>query len=159
MMNKQDVLKLNVVPEGKEPWLDYESYLKLGQLFDTVRPPDKNLIDSNYAALYNFLTTVAGLELPLETASIHFNAFALLRRGYKVEDITATEYKNLIRLMTGLEQPDKNDMELYDSGGHRDLYSYLTQMMGLFVQAGRGPVWYRAQALIDRYQRLEKETA
>jgi hypothetical protein len=59
--------------------------------------------------------------------------------------------------MAGLEQPDKNDMELYDSGGHRDLYIYLTQMMGLFVQAGRGPVWYRAQALIDRYQRLEKE--
>jgi hypothetical protein len=51
MMNKQDVLKLNAVPEGKELWLDYESYLKLGQLFDAVNPPDKNIIDSNYAAL------------------------------------------------------------------------------------------------------------
>ena len=158
MMNKQDILKLNVVPEGREPWLDYESYLKLGQLFDAVNPPDQETIDSNYAVLYNFLVTVAGLELPMETTSIHFNAFTLLRRGYKVEEITETEYKNLIRLMDGLEQPDNSDMDLYDTGGHRDLYTYLTRMMGLFVEAGRGPVWYRAQALIERYQLREKET-
>src|SRR5262245_4786633 len=98
-MNKQDILKLNVVPEGKAPWLDYEEYIRLGQLFDAVSPPDQNVVDSNYAALYDFLVTVAGLELPLETASIHFNAFTLLRRGYKVEDVTELEYKNLIRLM------------------------------------------------------------
>jgi len=157
-MNKHDLLKLNVVPEGREPWLDYQSYVTLGRLFDVVQPPGQNIIDSNYAALHSFLVAIAGLELPMEAASIHFNAFTLLRRGYKVEDITETEYKNLIRLMAGLEQPDKNDMELYDSGGHRDLYTYLTQMMGLFVEPGRGPVWYRAQALIDRYQQLEKET-
>ena len=157
-MNNQELLKLNVVPEGKEPWLDYEAYLKLGQLFDTVNPPDQTLIDHNYAALYHFLVTVAGLELPVETASIHFNAFTLLRRGYKVEEITETEYKALTRLMTGLEQPDKNDMDLYETGGHRDLYTYLTRMMGLFVQPGRGPAWYRAQALIERYVLLEKQT-
>jgi hypothetical protein len=28
MLNKQEVLKLNIVPEGKEPWLNYEDYLK-----------------------------------------------------------------------------------------------------------------------------------
>jgi hypothetical protein len=158
MMNKQELLKLNVVPEGKEPWLDYEAYLKLGQLFNAVSPPDQNLVDSDYAALYHFLVTVAGLELPMEPDSIHFNAFTLLRRGYKVEEITETEYKALIRLMGGLEQPDKNDLDLYETGGHRDLYTYLTRMMGLFVQPGRGPVWYRAQALIERYKLLEKQT-
>lgn len=156
MMNKQELLKLNVVPEGKEPWLDYEAYLKLGQLFEAINPPDQNFIDSNYATLYHFLVTVAGLELPLETASIHFNAFTLLRRGYKVEEITEREYKDLVRLMADLEQPDKNDMALYETGGHRDLYTYLTRMMGLFVQPGRGPAWYRAQALIESYERLGK---
>lgn len=151
-MNKQDFLKLNVVPDGKAAWLSYENYVKLSQLFDGVNPPDQSVIDDNYAALYRFLVTVAGLKLPMDTASIHFNAFALLRRGYQVEEITEAEYLGLIGLMDGLEQPDKNDMELYDTGGHRDLYNYLTRQMGLSVEAGRGPVWYRAQALIEKYQ-------
>jgi hypothetical protein len=62
---------------AKNPGLNYESYLKLGQLFDAVDPPNQSIIDSNYVALHNFLVAVAGLELPLETASIHFNAFTL----------------------------------------------------------------------------------
>ena len=75
----------------------------------------------------------------METASIHFNAFTLLRRGYKVEEIAEMEYKALTRLMAGLEQPDKNDLDLYETGGHRDLYTYLTRIIGLFVQPRRGP--------------------
>jgi hypothetical protein len=71
--------------------------------------------------------------------------------GAKVEEITETEYLGLIRLMDGLEQPDRHDMDLYDTGGHRDLYNYLTRQMGLAVEAGRGPVWYRAQSLIESY--------
>ncbi len=158
MINKQDFLKLNVVPEGKAPWLSYENYVKLGQLFDMINPPDQKVIDSNYTALYNFLVVVAGLKLPMDTDSIHFNAFALLRRGYKVEDITEAEYLTLIRLMDGLEQPDKNDMDLYATGGHRDLYNYLSRQMGLPVEAGRGPVWYRAQALIEKHLISLQET-
>jgi hypothetical protein len=150
-MNKLDIKKLNVVPEGKAPWLSYENYTTLGQLFDRVDPPDQPVIDGDYAALYKFLVSVAGLELPIAADSIHFNAFTLLRRGYKVEEITETEYKDLIRLMDGVEQPDKNDMDLYDTGGHRELYDYLTRQMGLFVEAGRGPVWYRARSLIEHY--------
>ena len=74
----------------------------------------------------------------------------------KPEEITATEYARLISLMAGLEQPDKNDMDLYDTGGHRALYNYLTRQMGLSVEAGRGPVWYRAQALIQAHQKSLK---
>jgi hypothetical protein len=158
MMNKQDFLKLNVVPEGKEPWLSYENYLKLGQLFEAVDSPDRG-IDDDYLALHHFLVAVAALEVPQDAASIHFNAFTLLRRGYKVEEITPQEYADLVRLMDGLEQPDRNNMDLYDMGGHRDLYNYLTKTMGLPVLAGRGPVWYRAQTLIEKYRHLEKETA
>lgn len=53
--------------------------------------------------------------------------------------------------MDGLEQPHKTDWELYETGRHRDLNNYLTKTMGLPVQAGRGPVWYRAQALIEKF--------
>lgn len=74
----------------------------------------------------------------------------------KVEEITEREYLDLLRLMEGLEQPTRNDMDLYDMGGHRDLYNYLTRQMGLFVEAGRGPVWYRAQSLIESYQREQQ---
>ena len=158
-MNKQDFLKLNAVPEGKEAWLSYENYLELERLFEAVDLPGQGDLDDNYAALYDFLVRVAGLELPRSQAAIHANAFTLLRRGYKVEEINKTEYQNLVRLLDGLEQPAKTDMELYDFGGHRDLYNYLTQQMGLFVPPGRGPVWYRATALIEKYRQLEKEAA
>lgn len=69
-----------------------------------------------------------------------------------VEDITQIEYEHLLKLMDGLEQPDVDDMDLYETGGHRDLYTYLTKSMGLSGQPGRGPAWHRAEALIRKYE-------
>lgn len=153
-MNKDEVLQLNVLPDGKEPWLSYEDYLKLKQLFETIPPPSptKNTDDSRYLCLYQFLTEVAGLELPASENAIHFNAFALIRRGYKVEMITQKEYQRLVQLMDGLERPSIDDMDLYDTGGHWELYLYLTKVMGLSVQKGRGPAWHRGNALIKKYE-------
>lgn len=88
-VNKQDYLKLNIVPEGKAAWLSYEEYLELAWLFEAVDIPSEDPIapdvgtPSAYADLYNFLVRVAGLtNLPRSQQSIHFNAFTLLRRGY-----------------------------------------------------------------------------
>lgn len=151
MRNKQDFLELNVVPEGQAAWLSYEDYRALERLFEAVDVPDPGKLDLTYLALYDFLVRVAGLTLPRDKAAIHFNAFTLLRRGYKIEEITEREYRELLRLIDGLEQPHKTDLELHDTGRHRDLYNYLTKTMGLPVQAGRGPAWYRAQALIEKH--------
>lgn len=73
-------------------------------------------------------------------------------QGYKVETITQAEYEHLRQLVEGLEQPSPDDLDLYETGGHRDLYNYLTQKMGLSVQRGRGPAWHRAQALLKKYE-------
>lgn len=153
-MNKAEVLQLNVIPEGRAAWLSYEQHLELKRLFEAVPLPvaEETTCNLAYLGLYRFLTEVVGLELALNEAAIHFNAFALIRRGYKIEAITLEEYEQLCRLMDGLEQPDIDDFDLYDTGGHRALYDYLTRRMGLPVQAGRGPAWYRAKALIDNYE-------
>jgi hypothetical protein len=153
-MNKQELLQKNVLPEGKEAWLSYDNYLKLKHLFETVPLPSvaNTLAEGQYLDLHHFLTDVAGLELPLDEVSIHFNAFNLLRRGYKIESISQEEYEQLLRLMVNLEEPDIDDLELYETGGHRVLYNYLTMQMGLSVQKGRGPTWYRAKALIKAYE-------
>ncbi len=156
-MNKQDLLRLNVVPDGKAAWLSYEDYLELEQLFEAVELPGQNETDDRYVALYDFLVKVAGLDVPNSQATIHANAFTLLRRGYRVEEISPTEYQNLVSLLDGLEQPAKTDMDLYEFGDHRALYNYLTKQMGLFVPPGRGPVWYRANTLIEKYRQLERE--
>lgn len=153
-MNKAEILQLNVIPDGKLAWLSYDHHLELKRLFESVALPGSNeAITANpaYLALYNFLTETAGLELPKSEAAIHFNAFALIRRGYEVEPITAEEYSHLVRLMEGLEQPAIDDIDLHDTGGHRDLYTFLTRGMGLSVQPGRGPAWHRAKTLIDKY--------
>ncbi len=153
-MNKAEVLQLNVLPEGKEPWLSYDNYQELRRLFETMPLPSNEsaAAGSQYIYLYRFLTKVAGLELPINEAAIHFNAFALIRRGYNVEEITQEECEHLLRLMDGLEQPEAGDTDLYDTGGHRELYNYLTKGMGLSVQKGRGPAWHRANALIKKYK-------
>ena len=145
---------LNALPEGQAPWLSYDHYLTLKALFEAAPlPSDEEPIPENsYLDLHRFLTQVAGLPLPLDEKAIHFNAFALIRRGYNVEAITEKEYEQLCRLMRELEEPDPDDLDLYESGGHRALYDYLTKAMGLSVQPGRGPAWHRAKALIEQYE-------
>lgn len=54
--------------------------------------------------------------------------------------------------MDGLEQPTIDDTDLYDVGGHRELYNYLTKGMGISVQKGRGPAWHRANDLIEKFE-------
>jgi hypothetical protein len=153
-MNRQDVLQLNIIPDGKEAWLSYEQYLKLKQLFEMLPLPGstETTSDPHYLQLHQFLSTVAQLDLPLNEAAIHFNAFALIRRGYKVESITLAEYENLRQLLAGLDEPTLDDTDLYDSGGHQALYDYLTRGMGLPVQRGRGPAWRRARDLLKTYE-------
>ncbi len=92
----------------------------------------------------------------MNESAIHFNAFALIRRGYKVEEITAEEYNKLLQLMANAQQADIEDLDLYEVGEHRNLYTYLTKQMGLSVKKGRGPVWHRAKALIDEYKSANK---
>lgn len=157
-MNKEEFLQLNALPEGRAPWLSYDQYLELKRLFETVLLPTEttpatlHVVDYDYVKLHRFLTEIAGLDLPMSEPAIHYNAFALIRRGYKVEQITLTEYEALNRLLEGLEEPDMDDLDLHPTGGHRDLYTYLTQQMGISVQAGRGPAWHRAKMLLDHYE-------
>jgi hypothetical protein len=47
MINNQEVLKLNLAPEDREPWLAYEDYLK-GALFPLSHPSLPSTED-NYA--------------------------------------------------------------------------------------------------------------
>ncbi len=152
-MNKEALQRLKVVPDGQEAWLSYDNYLELKHLFEAApltRPEQPS--NSSYRRLHRFLTTVAGLDLPLDEQAIHFNAFVLIRRGYQVETITPQEYDDLVRLLDGLAEPAGDDMDLYETGGHRALYEYLTRQMGLSVPAGRGPAWHRAQDLVKKYE-------
>jgi hypothetical protein len=153
-MNKSVLHQLNVIPEGMAPWLTYDQYLRLKKLFEvTPFPVDGDKTDRPaYLDLYDFLTEMAGVTLPCAEAAIHYNAFVLIRRGYQVETITPDEYDQLRHLMVDLEVPDPDDFDLYETGGHRALYNYLTQGLGLSVQAGRGPVWQRANDLRRRYE-------
>lgn len=146
-----DILQLNVVPEGKEAWLSYDQYLELKSLFDQVSPFETE-VNAEAFRLYHFLIGVAKLDVPMTVESIHFNAFILIRRGYKVEEITEKEFQDLVHLMDGLERPELDDMVLHEYGGHRNLYTYLTTKMGISVQAGRGPVWARAKRLVEEYE-------
>lgn len=153
-MGKTDtLLQLNVVPEGKTAWLTFDQFQELKNLFEAVSPflPE---MDTAAFRLHRFLTVVARLDVPVNVEAIHFNAFVLIRRGYKVEEITEKEYQDLLRLMDGLEQPEPDDMELHEVGGHRALYNYLTTQMGISVSKGRGPVWYRAKRLMECYNSI-----
>jgi hypothetical protein len=49
-------------------------------------------------------------------------------------------------------QPNQDDMDLQEMGGHRTLFNYLSTQMGISVQQGRGLVWYRAKRLVEMYE-------
>lgn len=153
-MNKERLNQLNVIPEGKEAWLSYDQYETLRDLFESISLPsdETGIQDSRYLKLYDFLTQVARLNVPMNEAALHFNAFVLLRRGYKPEEITSDEYERLAQLMSESKPADVDDLVLYDFGGHRALYDFLTQGMGLSVKRGRGPVWHRGRDLMRYYE-------
>ena len=153
-MNKKDLLQLNVVPDNETAWLNYDQYQALIEMFERVKTPsdDTTILDVDYVQLYDFLTNTAKLQVPMNEPAIHFNAFTLIRRGYKIEEVTAEEYHQLLALMADVDRAEIADMNLAEYGGHRALYEYLTQRMGLSVKAGRGPVWHRAKALAEQYQ-------
>jgi hypothetical protein len=89
-------------------------------------------------------------------ATIHFNAFVLIQRGYKVEEITPTEYYDALhRLMYGTEQLDTEDMTLHETGSHRALYDYLRKGSGVSVEAGRGLAWHRAKRLMEAFEQRQ----
>lgn len=158
-MNKETILQLNVIPEGKEAWLSYDQYHELKRAFEAVELPSSevDIQGEAYFKLYDFLTNVAQLSVPMNEAALHFNAFALIRRGYKIEEITEEEYEQLSQLMINADQTDIEDMSLYDFGGHRDLYNFMTSKVGLSVKPGRGPVWHRAKDLLDHYERVHSQ--
>ncbi|OQY44376.1 MAG: hypothetical protein B6242_12840 [Anaerolineaceae bacterium 4572_78] len=154
-MNKHNVLQFNVIPEGKKAWLNYKHYMELKVIFEAVDIPTSeiDITNNQYFQLYHFLTNIAKLVVPMNKVAIHFNAFALIRRGYKIEEITVEEYQKILTLMDGLETVNIDDTVLHDFGGHRNLYNHLTRNMGLFVKQGRGYVWHRAKDLVENHEK------
>jgi hypothetical protein len=154
MLTKEEILKLNRVPEGRPAWLSYADYRRLQQLLESLKPPSPGhaLHHPDYVRLYDFLNADAGLDLPETEDAVHLNAFLLLRRGYHVESIMTSEYQQLVGLLEYAAPADLDDMTLHDFGSHRDLFTYLRTNLGLFVEVGRGPVWHRARKLCDAYE-------
>ncbi|NJM52667.1 MAG: hypothetical protein HC846_04270 [Blastocatellia bacterium] len=149
------VSTLNCVPQGMAAWLTYDQYQDLRSLYAALENPLTEIgpLSANYVAMHDFLLRVAKLVVPETAAAIHFNAFALLRRGYVQEELTEAEYTRLRQLLDGAEQPDIDDMTLHDEGTHRAIYNYLTRGFALSVAKGRGPAWHRATKLVNAYEK------
>lgn len=156
-MDKEALLKLNRVPDGKPPWLDYKAFRRLQQLFERLTSPAEmgGLGSEDYYRMHDFLIDVAGIAIPEMQEAVHLNAFILIRRGYRVEEITEAEHERLLQLLEGTEIAALDDVELYDFGNHRSLYTYLSEGLGIYVEPGRGPVWHRAQQLVDHYRHTQ----
>jgi hypothetical protein len=149
------VSTLNYLPDGVAAWLTYDQHRVLRSLYVALENPLTEIgpLSGNYVAMHNFLLRVAKLDMPETVSAIHFNAFALLRRGYVQEELTETEYVKLRQLLDGAEQPDIDDMTLQDEGTHRAIYIFLTRGLALSVAKGRGPAWHRAKKLLNAYEK------
>jgi len=136
-----------VVPDGKKAWLSYTQYRKLKLLTQAAWSDHP----AQVGELVAFLIDVA--KLPLDekgpTMTVLNNAHALQRRGYKIEELTRAEYELLKSAYSHATRTNPDDMELHETGAHRTLYDILTKKIGLDVEAGRGPVWRRANQLLN----------
>ena len=151
------VTTLSCMPKGAPAWLTYDQYQILKSLYATLENPltETGPLSLNYVSTHHFLSSVAKLDVPETTASIHFNAFALLRRGYKQEELTEAEYCKLHSLMERAEKPDIDDMDLHAEGTHRAIYNYLVRDLSLSVAKGRGPVWHRVKLLMVAHKKRQ----
>ena len=151
---QQIVATLNRVPNGIAAWLTYDEYQVLRTLYAALENPhtETGPLSTNYVAMHSFLSYVAKLDVPETVPAIHFNAFAMLRRGYKQEELTEGEYGKLRRLLSEAERPDIDDMELHEEGTHRAIYNYLIRGLALSVARGRGPAWHRANKLVTAHE-------
>ena len=152
---QQVVTTLNRVPNGVSAWLTYDEFRVLRSLYARLENPltETAPLSMNYVAMHEFLSRVAKLDIAETAASIHFNAFAMLRRGYKQEELTEAEYIKLRQLLEGAEEPDIDDMLLHDEGTHRAIYNYLTHGLAFSVAKGRGPAWHRAMRLVIAHEK------
>ncbi len=142
-----NVMSMNVVPDGIPAWLSYTEHRQLKTLILALDDGGPSAI----AALWGFLVNVSKLKLPANASDevVRFNAYTLMRRGYIVESLTEAEYLALKVLYLQAEPTDVDDMDLHETGTHRALYNMLTRTFGFEVEAGRGPVWRRAQKLLN----------
>lgn len=153
-MDKAALLELNRVPAGVPAWLDYKAFRTLQTLFEGLPAPSETdgLGEEGYLRLHDFLVEIAGLAVPETQASVHLNAFTLIRRGYRAEELTKAEFKGLQELLEGTEAPDPDDLERAEFGAQRALSAFLTAELNVYVEPGRGPVWQRANELVRQHE-------
>lgn len=148
-----ELLMLNVVPNGVPAWISYTQYRRLKALLEAAMPMSANAghDPAAIAQLWQFINATARLTLPDDAPDdlVWFNGYTLRARGYKVEELTRAEYGALAALYEQAEPTEPDDMDLHDEGTHRQLYDMLTCTLSLDVEAGRGPVWRRAMRLLN----------
>ncbi len=94
-MTQQELLQQNAVPEGKPAWLSHGQHNELRRLFEALPSPATQSAEAEiaYARMHHFLVEIAQVNVPDDKAAIHFNAFVLIRRGFRVD--TASQQNGL----------------------------------------------------------------
>jgi hypothetical protein len=137
------------VPDGRPAWVHYLDYQAIGQAFDGLTPdtvPDAVAL----------VRRAADLELPPDFDTVHFNLWALLRRGYWTPDLTDTQRDTLARLFALTNATDEDDdTPLAPEGSHRALHTFLTHELGERIPQTRGATY----AVASAYLRKRKPTA
>lgn len=137
----------NLIPEGKAAWIPYQRHVELSILFENNIEYESVITT---ARIQEIIAVSVGINTTgLSIAETMQNAWTLIRRGYLPENLSLNELDGLAQIFAEAEEADIEDMELHEEGSHRALYNYITKTLGLYVEAGRGPVWHRAKRLID----------
>jgi len=127
--------------------LSFEAYRRLSDLIGFL----SNENPFTFGRLFEFITGAGGRALDdnVDNDTIRVAAYDLMARGYQVETLMRDEYEGLRDLYLVAEPASADDMELHDEGTHRAMYNFITRTLGLSVPAGRGPVYRRANKLLN----------
>lgn len=132
------------VPDGRAAWVHYLEYQAIGRAFD-------ELTDSTVADAVALVQRVAGVELPSDFATVHFNLWALLRRGYWTPDMTSAQCERLRQILELTNPTDEDDdTPLAAEGSHRALYVFLVRELGERIPETRGAVYAVASAYLRK---------
>lgn len=132
------------VPDGRPAWVHYLDYQAIGQAFDDLTPdtvPDAVAL----------VRRAAGIELPHDFDAVHFNLWALLRRGYWTPELTNAQQETLARLFALTNPTDEDDdTPLAPEGSHRALHTFLTRELGERIPQTRGATYAVASAYLRK---------
>jgi hypothetical protein len=107
------------------------------------------LAEENMHSLILFIAQKANIDLPSDLETVRFSVWVLIRRGFVIPQISASQLYSLQTKFALTNYTDKHDdTPITSEGSHRALNNFLSRELGESVPETRRAVYSLAKAIV-----------